>query len=125
MHFEDWMEQVVKAFEIAGVAILAVGSLVALAGSTVLLYRGNPTASYRQARRNVGKAVLLGLEVLIIADIVETITIDLTIESALILGLIVLIRTFLSFSLDIELEGVVPWRLRGSPTNHETETTNR
>jgi hypothetical protein len=53
--------------------------------------------------------VLLGLEVLIIADIVQTITIDPTVESALSLGIIVLVRTFLSFSLEIELEGVVPW----------------
>ncbi len=121
MHFEDWMEQVVKTFEIVGVAILAVGSLGALAGSAVLFYRGSHAAAYRLARRNVGKAVLLGLEVLIIADIVETITIDLTIESALILGLIVLIRTFLSFSLDIELEGVVPWHSAALRRSGETD----
>ena len=54
--------------------------------------------------------MLLGLEVLIIADIVQTITIEPTMESAAILGIIVLVRTFLSFSLKIELEGVVPWR---------------
>jgi uncharacterized membrane protein len=50
------------------------------------------------------------LEVLIIADIVQTITIEATLESAAVLGLIVLVRTFLSFSLEIELEGIVPWR---------------
>jgi uncharacterized membrane protein len=62
----------------------------------------------------VGQAILLGLEVLIIADIVQTVTIDPTIESAATLGIIVLVRTFLSFSLEIELEGVVPWRRRDS-----------
>ena len=61
----------------------------------------------------MGRAILLGLEILIIADIVRTITIDPTLESAFTLGVIVLVRTFLSFSLEIELEGVVPWR-RGS-----------
>ena len=61
-------------------------------------------------RRNVGRSILLGLEILIIADIVKTITIDSTIESAVILGIIVLVRTFLSFSIEIELEGVPPWR---------------
>ena len=66
--------------------------------------------AYESARRNVGRAILLGLEFLIIADIVQTITIDPTLESALALGLIVLVRTFLSFSLEIELEGIVPWR---------------
>ena len=58
----------------------------------------------------MGRAILLGLEILIIADIVQTITIDPTLESAVTLGVIVLVRTFLSFSLEIELEGVVPWR---------------
>ena len=68
-------------------------------------------AAYERARRGVGRSVLLGLEILIIADIVKTITIDATLESALALGMIVLVRTFLSFSLEIELEGIVPWRL--------------
>jgi uncharacterized membrane protein len=63
-------------------------------------------------RTDVGRAILLGLEVLIIADIVQTITLDPTIEGALTLGIVVLVRTFLSFSLEIELEGVVPWRRR-------------
>jgi uncharacterized membrane protein len=58
----------------------------------------------------VGLSILLGLEILIIADIVETITIEATLASAITLGLIVLVRTFLSFSLEIELEGIVPWR---------------
>ena len=74
--------------------------------------RGEHHAAYQTARRGIGRAVLLGLEVLIIADIVQTITIDPTFESAVILGLIVLVRTFLSFSLEIELEGVVPWHRR-------------
>ena len=76
------------------------------------------------ARQSVGRAVLLGLEVVIIADIVLTITIEATIESAAILGLIVLVRAFLSFSLEIELDGVVPWRRgttrRGEPIEQAT-----
>ena len=95
------MEWVVNGFEIAGVAILVVGSLLALGSAAVSLRRGDPRAAYRQARQDVGRAILLGLEVLIIADIVLT------------LGLIVLVRTFLSFSLEIELAGTLPWR-RGS-----------
>jgi uncharacterized membrane protein len=114
MHFEEWMELVVKAFEVAGVAILALGSVVALAGSAIRLYRGERAAAYELARQQVGRSVLLGLEVLIISDIVLTITVDQTLESALTLGVIVLVRTFLSFSLEIELEGVVPWRSRRS-----------
>jgi uncharacterized membrane protein len=110
MHFEDWMEVVVKAFEVAGVAILAVGSLAALVNAFMELVRGDRRVAYAGVRQNVGRAVLLGLEVLIIADIVQTITIEPTVQSALMLGVIVLVRTFLSFSLEIELEGVVPWR---------------
>lgn len=104
------MERVVQAFEVAGVAILALGSLVALVGAATAVARGERRSAYERARQDVGRAILLGLEVLIIADIVQTITIDPTLESALTLGLIVVVRTFLSFSLEIELDGRVPWR---------------
>ena len=110
MHFEESMEHVVQAFEVAGVAILAIGSIVAIVGAAVAVIRGERVEAYERARRDIGRAILLGLEVLIIADIVQTITIDPTLESALALGLIVVVRTFLSFSLEIELDGVVPWR---------------
>ncbi len=112
MEFEEWMEHVVEAFEVAGVAVLAIGSLAALIRAAGAFARGERSGAYERARRSVGRAVLLGLEILIIADIVQTITIDPTLESALILALIVLVRTFLSFSLEIELEGVVPWHRR-------------
>lgn len=114
MTFEDAMEVVVRGFEIAGIAILAVGSLRAAVVAAVALIRGERAGVYERARVQVGQAILLGLEVLIIADIVLTVTIDQTIESAATLGIIVLVRTFLSFSLEIELEGVVPWRRRAS-----------
>ena len=115
MNFHDTMERVVDGFEIAGVAILVIGSLLALVRAAVNLHRGAP-AAYQRAREDVGRAILLGLEVLIIADIVLTITVEQTVESALTLGLIVLVRTFLSFSLEIELEGTLPWR-RGSTSS--------
>jgi uncharacterized membrane protein len=112
MHFEDWMELVVKGFEVAGVVILAAGSVAALASAAIVLQRGRPADAYERARQTIGRAILLGLEILIVADIVLTITVEATVESALVLGIIVLVRTFLSFSLEIELEGVVPWRQR-------------
>jgi uncharacterized membrane protein len=107
------MERVVQGFEVAGVAILVVGSLLAFGSAALGLGRGGGRAAYQRARQGVGRAILLGLEVLIIADIVLTITVDRTFDSAVTLGLIVLVRTFLSFSLEIELEGTLPWR-RGS-----------
>ena len=112
MHFEESMEHVVQAFEIAGVAILAIGSIVAMLGAARTLLSGKRAEAYERARRDIGRSILLGLEVLIIADIVQTITIDPTLESAAVLAIIVLVRTFLSFSLEVELDGVVPWRKR-------------
>ncbi len=109
IEFGMWMEIVVRGFEIAGVVVLAIGSLWALASAVTVLLKGDPLAAYKRARRRVGLSILLGLEILIIADIVQTITIEATLESAITLGLIVLVRTFLSFSLEIELEGIAPW----------------
>jgi uncharacterized membrane protein len=110
VEFGMWMEIVVRGFEIAGVVVLAIGSLWALASAVTILFKGDRLAAYKRARRRVGLSILLGLEILIIADIVQTITIEATLESAIILVLIVLVRTFLSFSLEIELDGIVPWR---------------
>jgi len=107
--YTDVMDGVVRGFEVAGVVVLAGGGLIALATYVRDLFRGPPRRAYERFRQNLGRCILLGLEVLIIADIVLTVTIEQTIESALTLGIIVLVRTFLSFSLEIELDGTVPW----------------
>ena len=86
MSFHDAMEQVVHGFEVAGVAILVVGSLVAFGAAALKLRGGSGRAAYQRARQGVGRAILLGLEVLIIADIVLTITVDQTLDSAITLG---------------------------------------
>jgi uncharacterized membrane protein len=103
------MERVVDGFEIAGVAILVIGSVLAFVRAAVVL-RSSASAAYQRLRQDVGRAILLGLEILIIADIVRTVTVEQTIESAVTLGLIVLVRMFLSFGLAIELDGTLPWR---------------
>jgi uncharacterized membrane protein len=108
--FDELMELVVHGFEVGGVAILVVGALAAVVNAAISYRRIGAERAYEGARRNVGRAILLGLEFLIIADIVLTITVDPTLQSALALGLIVLVRTFLSFSLEVELEGSLPWR---------------
>ena len=115
MSFEETMELAVRAFEIVGVAVLAIGSTLAALRAAGSLRDGKREGVYEQARRDVGKSILLGLEILIIADIIQTITIDPTLESAATLALIVLVRTFLSFSLEIELYGAVPWRKSRDP----------
>ena len=110
MTFDDVMAGAVLLFEAAGVAILIGGSLMTLVSSLRLWMTGNRTVAYQAARHGIGRAVLLGLEVLIIADIIQTVIIDPTLESAATLGLIVLVRIVLSFSLEIELDGTLPWR---------------
>ena len=123
INFDDTMEAVVRGFEVGGVAILVLGALAAFVAAALSYRRVGGREAYEQARRNVGRAILLGLELLIIADIVMTITVDPTFESAAALGIIVLVRTFLSFSLEIELEGALPWRRSGKedPTPPDLE----
>jgi uncharacterized membrane protein len=127
MTFRDTMEWVVRGFEIAGVAVLVGGSLLAFGSAATVVRHGGRRAAYQSARQDVGRAILLGLEILIIADIVKTTTVDSSIDGALTLGLIVLVRTFLSFSLEIELEGTLPWRRgrtrSGQPASDQDQRT--
>ncbi|MCD4533781.1 DUF1622 domain-containing protein [Nocardioides sp. cx-169] len=120
MSFDEVMELVVHGFEVGGVTILVVGSLAGLVAAAASYKRVGAAGAYERARRNVGRAILLGLEFLIIADIVLTITVDPTLDNALALGLIVLVRTFLSFSLEVELEGTLPWRQRPAASKPPT-----
>jgi uncharacterized membrane protein len=123
--FDDLMEMVVHGFELGGVAILVVGSLVAFVTAALSYRRVGGVRAYERARRDVGRAILLGLEFLIIADIVLTITVDATLASAMALGLIVLVRTFLSLSLEIELEGSLPWRRASTGEASSTTADSR
>lgn len=116
MTLEHVLELVVNLFEILGVGILVVGSVASFVLYGQDVRHADRRTAYERLRVNIGRTILVGLEVLIVADIVLTVAIDQTIESALTLGLIVLVRTFLSFSLEIELEGVVPWRRRAVRT---------
>jgi uncharacterized membrane protein len=108
--FEQLLDVSEHLFEIAGVGILVIGGLVSLAVWLRDLAQGHRLVAYTGLRHNIGRTILLGLEILIVADIILTVAIDQTFENAATLGLIVLVRTFLSFSLDVELDGVVPWR---------------
>jgi uncharacterized membrane protein len=104
------MDHVAQGFEGLGALVLIVGSLWSLAiGGVAWRRSGNPGMAYAQVRQTLGGSLLLGLEILVAADLVRTIAVAPTVENVLILGLIVLIRTFLSFSLEIEMTGVAPW----------------
>ena len=105
------MEHVAEFFEIIGALILLAGLVVATVLALRSLIRSRDAANaYRVLRQAFGGAILLGLEVLVAADLVRTVAVAPTLENVVTLGIIVLIRTVLSFSLEIEIEGVAPWR---------------
>ncbi len=99
-----------RGFEAAGVAVLVIGALVAFASYVRALARrqGGPVA-YRGLRSGLGRAILLGLEFLVAADIIRSVAVAPTLQSVIVLGIIVLIRTFLSWSLEVEISGRWPW----------------
>ena len=111
MDFETVFTYVAVAFEAIGALSMVVGFLIALILGWRSLRRGDGgTAAFSVLRTTLGAAILLGLEVLVAADLIRTITSKPSMEDALILGIIVLIRTILSMSIQIEIEGVLPWR---------------
>lgn len=105
---ERLMEPVATALELFGVFVIVAG--IAWATWRFLFRDLRREGAYERYRANLGRGILLGLEILVGADIVATVTAPLTFESVGLLGLIVLIRTFLSFSLETEIEGRWPWR---------------
>ena len=116
MTFTEVMEHVAQAFEGLGVFVLAAGTLWSFAAAGLTWRRsGQAGQAYAVLRRALGGTLLLGLEILVAADLVRTIAVAPTVDNVLTLGLIVLIRTFLSFSLEIEISGTPPWR-RGLTT---------
>lgn len=106
--FSEAAEVVVLVIEAVGIGILVVGGLFTAYQAARNLLAGK--AAYSQARRTFGQALLLSLEVLVAADVVQTVAVDLTLESVATLGVLVIIRTVLSLSLAAEIEGIPPWR---------------
>lgn len=107
------MEGIGKAVDAAGVAAIVIGIVVASLIAARALLRHRQTESpntYETYRRRLGRSILLGLELLVAADIIRTVAVTPTFESVGVLGLIVLIRTFLSFSLELEITGKWPWQ---------------
>jgi len=108
------------AFEFAGVVAMAIGLVVAIGLSLVAWRRQRSgAAAFRTLRESFGGVILLGLEILVAADLVKTVTSTPSLTDAVVLGIIVLIRTILSFSLQVEIDGVAPWR-RALVTGPET-----
>jgi uncharacterized membrane protein len=109
--YEQVMEDIVRIFELVGVAVLVIGGLLAFGIYFMHLATGQPRrAAFETVRASLGRAILLGLEVLVVADIIRTIVVTPTLASAATLGVIVLVRVVLSFAIDVEVDGVAPWR---------------
>jgi uncharacterized membrane protein len=108
--YDHNVSEVVKTVEAVGAAIMVVGSLAAFVAFALRVWSPQTRlGSYEALRRNLGRSILLGLEVLILADIVRTIIVTPTLNSVAVLGAIVLVRVILSFSLEVEIDGMWPW----------------
>jgi uncharacterized membrane protein len=111
MTFSEAMERVAQLFEAIGALVLLVGLAFCFTLAIRAFRRSRDgRRAYQVLRESFGGVILLGIEILVAADLVRTVAVATTLENVVILGLIVLIRTVLSFSLEIEIEGVAPWR---------------
>jgi uncharacterized membrane protein len=111
MVFNDVIEKIGMSMDAVGVAVIVTGTAIAFVFTVVRLSRRENDV-YRRFRQQLGQTILLGLELLVAADIVRTVAASPSLTSVAILAVIVLIRTFLSFSLEVEITGRWPWQKR-------------
>ncbi len=107
----EWVDGSALVIEVLAVAIVFASILISTGIYLVLLLRQKTDLleNYETFRHRIGRALLAGLEMLVAADIIRTVAIDATVEGLLVLGLLVIIRTFLSWTLNLEVEGRWPW----------------
>ncbi len=110
MNLEQFFERATQAFEVLGVSSMVLGTGYAFGLAIMTWRRVNGERAFKTLRNSIGGAILLGLELLVAADIVKTVTSKPSLTDAAILGVIVLIRTVLSFTIEVEIDGVAPWR---------------
>jgi uncharacterized membrane protein len=110
MESETVMEGIGRAVDAAGVAVIVIGVVLATLVAAQALLRLQRGTIYATYRRRLGRSILLGLEFLVAADIIKTVAVTPTFESVGVLALIVLIRTFLSWTLELEITGRWPWQ---------------
>jgi len=117
MNFDGLIHELTRTVELVGIAVLLLGALLASGAFLRDWSTSGLGDAYHRYRANLGRAILLGLEILIVADIIRTIAVEPTLDNLAVLALIVLIRTFLSFALEIEIGGQWPWQraARGAP----------
>ncbi|MFN3580692.1 MAG: DUF1622 domain-containing protein [Pseudomonas sp.] len=111
----------VAIIELLGMAIIVFTAVYSIGIAGVHAFKqSNAEGIFREVRQRLGRGILLGLEFLIAADIILTVAVELTFESVGVLALIVLVRTFLSFTLEVELTGAWPWQ-QSSRSKRATE----
>jgi uncharacterized membrane protein len=110
VNLEQFFERATQAFEVLGVSSMVLGTGYAIGLALVTWKRVGGERAFKTLRNAIGGAILLGLELLVAADIVKTVTSKPSLTDAAILGVIVLIRTVLSFTIEVEIDGVAPWR---------------
>jgi uncharacterized membrane protein len=110
MDFKETMDLITRILEGAGVAVILAGFLIGLGRALRDMLRGVRHGVYATVRKYFGQSILLGLEILVAADLIRTVAVEPTMDNVLVLGVIVVIRTLLSFSLEIEIYGRLPWR---------------
>lgn len=108
-HFRHIMEIIGTGVDAIGVIIIVIGALVA----SVRFFARRNLSGYKQFREDFGRAILLALEFLVAGDIIRTVVVAPTMENVAVLGLLVLIRTFLSMSMQLEIDGRWPWQRTG------------
>ncbi len=111
MTFDSVIARVVQVIDAAGVAAMVIG-VAAAAAVAAIRFRHREPDVYRQFRQWVGRSILLGLELLVASDIIRTVADRPTLTGVAVLAGIVLIRTFLSFALELEISGRWPWQNR-------------
>jgi uncharacterized membrane protein len=112
------IEGIGTTIDAIGVAVIAGGAVLAVF-LTIGRVRQQDGGAYEYFRRRLGRAILLGLEFLVAADIIRTVAVTPTAQSVAVLGGIVLIRTFLSFSLQLEVTGAWPWQQRSAAAKNQ------
>ena len=115
MDFKQAADVVGTGFQVVGIAVLVIGALLAFVVYLKASRRRDTPTAYSDLRRDLGKAILVGLELLVAADIISSVAINPTFATVGVLGMIIVIRTFLSWSLEVEVNGRWPWQSSRSP----------